>query len=276
MIQLAVPAITQALDGQVTPMPIFVGLPESHPGLIAPAFAPSEWIKALAFCLGSNLIDISQSVAFPLGRASAFAALDAAMKYLAAAPGRSVLVGAVDTFWDVPLLAQLMKEGRILAEDVSDGFIPGEGAAFVLFTSRPKGDQEPATLIKSTGVALDSGHRYSDQPAKGEGLSMALEKLRNTFAPMAVANFVLAGYNGERFDSKQWGVAAIRHKDLFAEDHMFEHPADCFGDLGAALGAMLLVLANAALVLGHRESPALVWAGSDLGTYGATWLELIS
>jgi 3-oxoacyl-[acyl-carrier-protein] synthase-1 len=72
-----------------------------------------------------------------------------------------------------------------------------------------------------------------------------------------------AGLNGESFDAKLWGVARLRHADFFAPSMVLEHPADCFGDAGAALGAILLALAATALARGQRAGPALVWAASD-------------
>jgi 3-oxoacyl-[acyl-carrier-protein] synthase-1 len=47
-----------------------------------------------------------------------------------------------------------------------------------------------------------------------------------------------------------------------------EHPASCFGDTGAATGAILTALAVFAVATGHREGPALVWAASDHGARG--------
>jgi 3-oxoacyl-[acyl-carrier-protein] synthase-1 len=44
---------------------------------------------------------------------------------------------------------------------------------------------------------------------------------------------------------------------------MIEHPADKYGDAGAATGAILLALAAKSLSIGARQGPALVWAASD-------------
>ena len=44
---------------------------------------------------------------------------------------------------------------------------------------------------------------------------------------------------------------------------VIEHPADKFGDAGAAMGAILVALAAQSLRTGTRPGPALVWAASD-------------
>lgn len=272
-IQLALPALTEALAGQTEALPLFIGVHEEHPGVAPNALSHQSWLPALAGCLPANAIDLAASQVIPAGRASGLVALEAALRYMASAPGRNVIVGAVDTFWDIPLLSQLLKEQRIRSEAVSDGFTPGEGAAFVVLTSRPAPPEFVSSTVLSVATTLDPGHRYGQAPVKGEGLATAIEMTRQMRLPSGPANLVFAGLNGEAFDAKQWGVARLRHGELFAPDPMFEHPADCFGDLGAALGAMLLVLADASLIQGHRESPALVWATSDWGACACAWLE---
>ena len=72
-----------------------------------------------------------------------------------------------------------------------------------------------------------------------------------------------AGFNGESFDAKLWGVARLRHTDFFTPGMVMDHPADKFGDAGAAMGAILTALAAQALATGTRSGPALVWAASD-------------
>jgi 3-oxoacyl-[acyl-carrier-protein] synthase-1 len=85
-----------------------------------------------------------------------------------------------------------------------------------------------------------------------------------------------AGFNGENFGAKEWGVARIRHADLFAPTMKLEHPADCFGDTGAALGALLLAVANASLVTKQRPTPALIWASSDREDRACAWLDFLA
>jgi 3-oxoacyl-[acyl-carrier-protein] synthase-1 len=111
---------------------------------------------------------------------------------------------------------------------------------------------------------MDPGHRYGDAPAKGEGLAEALAQLRQRLQPPpAPVQTTFAGFNGENFEAKLWGVARLRHNDFFTPSMLIEHPADKFGDTGAAMGAILVALAAEALRGGTRPGPALVWAASD-------------
>jgi 3-oxoacyl-[acyl-carrier-protein] synthase-1 len=65
------------------------------------------------------------------------------------------------------------------------------------------------------------------------------------------------------FEAKLWGVARVRHTEFFSPDMPIEHPADKFGDAGAAMGTILTVMASKALSSGTRQGPALIWAASD-------------
>ena len=67
--------------------------------------------------------------------------------------------------------------------------------------------------------------------------------------------------NGESHWAREWGVAFLRSRDAFVESHAMNHPADCFGDAGAASGALLAGLAS----LDASRGPALVYASSDYG-----------
>jgi 3-oxoacyl-[acyl-carrier-protein] synthase-1 len=132
-------------------------------------------------------------------------------------------------------------------------------------------DAPPATsgggrvVVNGAASAMDSGHRYGTDPARGEGLAMALQQLRQRLdPPPAPVETTFAGFNGESFDAKLWGVAHLRHNDFFSPTMVIEHPADKFGDAGAAMGAILIALAAKSLTTGTRSGPALVWAASDL------------
>lgn len=247
--------------------PLFLALPEPRSTLggfrIRPDFvAMLQMQAAVRFA--------PQSQTFALGRAGGFFALQAALAALeAGAP--QVLVGGVESFFDLRLLAAFDGERRLLADDVRDGFTPGEAAAFVWLTRRPV--PGGGTVIRAVGTAEDAGHRYSEQPALGSGLSAALDDMRWRAASLPPVRSCFAGLNGESFGAKAWGVAHMRHHALFDPELAFEHPADLYGDVGAATALSLLVLADETLRRAHRPGPALIWAASDHAPCGAAYLD---
>jgi 3-oxoacyl-[acyl-carrier-protein] synthase I len=261
MLRLAGPALrTLAESAGSAPARLYLGLPQL-------AMSEAHWLRAFALQLGKLAglpIDAPNSRVVPSGRASALTALELGLAALEKDPSRPVIVGAVDTFMDLKLLATLEAEGRILRSGVTDGFIPGEGAAFVVLSGTPAEPASGVTItVEAAASAVDPGHRTGKEPARGEGLAQAIEVLRSRLAAVEPVGVTFAGLNGESFDARAWGVAQVRHADFFAPGLLLEHPADCFGDTGAATGAILLSLAAKALAAGHRPGPALVWAASD-------------
>jgi 3-oxoacyl-[acyl-carrier-protein] synthase-1 len=258
MLRLAAPSFQAVAKNLGHPVPVFVGLPA-----LTPAKAP--WIvhvPAYLQKLTSVPIDLQRSAIVPHGRAAGLMALELAMNALQADPSGTVVVGGVDTYLDLRLLATLDSEQRILGPRVMDGFIPGEGAAFFVLSGAPGAG--PRMVVNGVASSMDEGHRYGTAPAKGEGLANAMAQLRQRAGQLpAPIGTTFAGFNGESFDAKLWGVARLRHNDFFSPAMVIDHPADKLGDAGAATGAILMALAAKSLASGTRSGPALVWAASD-------------
>jgi 3-oxoacyl-[acyl-carrier-protein] synthase I len=264
MLQLAAPVLQSvgaALGGG--PIVALIGMPK----LID---TEEPWLADFLSHLGALAevsLDMDQSRVVPMGRAAALMCLETALQLLEHNPGATVLVGGVDTYLDLLVLSELDAENRLLGQAVMDGFIPGEGAAFLVLNdsgaASTSGNGLPVHVLGASSE-LDPGHRYGTEPALGEGLANAMHKLRGALAstPDPVAT-VFAGFNGESFDGKGWGVARLRHRDFFSAESVIQHPADCIGDTGAASGAILTALAATSLATRTRSGPALIWAASD-------------
>jgi 3-oxoacyl-[acyl-carrier-protein] synthase-1 len=273
MLRLAAPSFQAVAGDQQREVPVFLGLPQ-----LTDEEAP--WMKHvpgyLQLLTGAR-VDRARSVVIPQGRAAGLIALERALQSLASDPGTDVIVGGVDSFLDLRLLATLDAEERILGPQIMDGFIPGEGAAFYRLSSGGASDSRRRITVDAASSTLDRGHRYGDAPATGEGLAAAIHGLRHRLPPTAAPiATTFAGFNGENFDARLWGVARLRHHDFFDSRMVIEHPADKFGDTGAAMGAMLVVLAAGSLATGTRPGPALVWAASDREPRGCAVLSASS
>ena len=261
MLRLAAPSFETVAKDLGGPVPVFLGLPELRD-------AEAPWLKhvpAYLQKLTGVTLDRERTVVVPKGRASALVALQRALEALQTDPSSPVVVGGVDTYLDLRLLAMLGAEQRILGPRVMDGFVPGEGAAFYVLSQEKatKGSNGGRVVVDGAASAMDPGHRYGQEPARGEGLAIALDTLRRQSPSTETIGTTFAGFNGESFDTKLWGVARLRHNDLFSKEMLIDHPADKFGDAGAATGAILVAIAANALMAGTRSGPALVWAASD-------------
>jgi 3-oxoacyl-[acyl-carrier-protein] synthase-1 len=263
ILRLAAPSLLAVAKDLGGPIPVFVGLAE-----LPQSEAP--WLNHVPEYLQQLTgvpLDLARSVVVPRGRAAALMALERALDLLRTGAASSVIVGGVDSYLDLRLLGTLDDEQRILGRRVMDGFIPGEGAAFYVLSAGGVSNA-PASgdrvVVNAAASAMDEGHRYGDAPARGEGLAFALEHVRQHLGgPLAPVATTFAGFNGESFDAKLWGVARLRHHDFFSPGMAIEHPAAKFGDAGAAMGAILVALAARALATGTRSGPALAWAASD-------------
>lgn len=254
-----------------TPPPLMLALPEPPPQGMMDPVGPG-FLSHLSQQTGVGF-DAKSSRVFRQGRAGGLLALETALALLTSRQVDCVYVGGVDTYLDLSLLGWLDAQERLLSEGRAEGFIPGEGAAFLLLTT-PKRTQslglEPLAQLMGTGTGKEKGHLYSDSPHLGEGLTDSLHALF-TAVPREFPKVetVYAGMTGERIWGREWGIAYLRNRDRIQETYRIEHPAEYLGDPGAALGTLMVGLSALALRKGYRKGPCLVWCGSDREARGA-------
>lgn len=279
MLRLAGPALAEALAPGGPPLPLLLALPEVPVDGRDPV--GDSFIAQLSVQAGVKL-DERKSTTYRQGGAGALYALSDALALLAGGSVSQVAVGGVDTFLDLRRLGWLDAQGRIHGFYSRLGFFPGEGAGILLLRASSPGrslSAQPQAMARVLGVGTgnERGHRYSKEPYRGDGLSEAFDAL---FAVVPEreprVRCVYAGFNGEEMAAKEWGVAQIRHAERFAGELQVEHPADCIGDAGAALGAIMLGLAAVEVSRAHAHlpgagptggvddpGPCLVWCTSD-------------
>jgi len=249
-------------------LPIFLAASENHPKIEHQACHP-ELIQQLELQLDLRFHP-DQVHLYPFGRAAGVQALSEAMLYLQQSDSDLAIVGGVDSGLDLMLIGTLDQEDRILAENVADGFTPGEAASFLLLSKNPVGFNECNKKIKiySSGLAEEPGHRFSEKPYQGDGLAKAFSiALHN--ANIQPINTIFSSLNGENFGSKEYGVANIRNQNAIHPDCDIEHPADCFGDIGAAIFPVMLGLTAMGLVNNYIQEPVLCYASSEAEMRGA-------
>jgi 3-oxoacyl-[acyl-carrier-protein] synthase-1 len=251
------------------PMVLMLGLPDN---LWRGEARPSRDLLNL-FAVQTNLrINFESSKMLPHGRAAGIGAVREAVKLIELNQHAVVLVGGMDTYLDEDLLARMDDEGRIYSSFSYDGFIPGEGAGFLLLGLLQAAERiaaEPLGFLEGVQTGWEKGHKYSDEPFQGEGLAGVLRNLCEDCINPNPVSTVYAGFNGENFNAKEWGVAFLRNHDYFAENLAIEHSADCFGDTGAAMGPIMTVLSLISMQRGYRRGPCLVWCTSDHGACAA-------
>jgi 3-oxoacyl-[acyl-carrier-protein] synthase I len=265
MLRLATPAMLPLIDQLDSSVPLLLACPEKLPGrrsVVSDKFLNQLLIQTKA------PIDLENSYVFPFGRAGGFYALEAAMQLLESGGHSQVIVGGLDSFLDLYLLCSLDSDDRVLAEGVMDGFAPGEAAVFLLLR---QADSDSRVKVFPPGLADEPGHRYSSEPYKGEGLASAVSEALTNVQPEAIKT-VFASFNGENYNAKEWGVAATRNHQSLDTGFNIIHPADCYGDIGAATGPVLMALATIGIQKSYYKTPALVWASSEIQQRAAVYI----
>jgi 3-oxoacyl-[acyl-carrier-protein] synthase I len=269
LLRLAAPALGECLSNLpgLRPPPLFLALPEPPPGLSP--LAGDRFLDLLAVQAPGGF-DRARSHAFAGGRAAGFAALHTSLHEIAAGSDYAI-VGGIDTYLDPEVLTTLELEGRLIAEGATDAFAPGEAAGFLLLGSAAAVERDGLSsigFVHQPAAGVEPGHRYSDEPYRGEGLAAAVAAAIAS-GPGVPVRTVLCSLNGESLGAKEWGVAALRSRPGFADDVRMFHPADCFGDAGAATAPMLIGLAAIGMQRGYLEPPSLVWCSSEAELRGA-------
>jgi 3-oxoacyl-[acyl-carrier-protein] synthase-1 len=245
-------------------IPLILALPEMETRL---PLDRQRFVRRIATQLG-GAIDHRRCDASHTGRAGGLAAVGHAVALLQAGYAEFIIAGGVDSYVDLHVLGTLDMEQRVKSSTNLDGFIPGEGAAFLLLTRASVAATRRIPVratLSPVALGSEAGHLYSAEPYRGDGLATTLAQLLSSgFSSVPVAD-VFSSMNGESHWAKEWGVGYARNRGLFESEAKMHHPADSFGDTGAASGPLMVGLAALGVAAGYRRSPSLVYASSDRG-----------
>jgi 3-oxoacyl-[acyl-carrier-protein] synthase-1 len=253
------------------PVPFFAGLPRNP-------VAPETLARNIARQAGVTLAP-GWPRPLPQGRAAGLAAVHEACRLLLSGQADKAVAGGFDTHNDPDVLGVLNRELRIRTGMSPDPFVPGEGACLLVLCRESSAERDGLPClcrVRSSSLGVEPGHRHSDLPCLGSGLSAAFEDLfREVPENAAAVRHVFSSMNGESFWAKEWAAAFLRLRHRFHPEMALHHPAQCYGDPGAASGPLMIGLALTGLVKGYLEGPVLVYASSDHEERAAVLLESI-
>lgn len=264
MLRLANQAMTELVPTlPPEPVPLFLAGPE--PYLQCPG-VDLGFIENLARQSGAK-IDLDYSRCVNVGRAGAVDVIETAAKYMASCNKGYALVGGVDSFFDLKIMRYLAKTGRLLTCGASQGFVPGEGAAFLLLVSTAAAAEDgitPLASLSSPGMALEEGHILGEGIYRCDGLAAAFANALAKGSPPI--SRIYSSENGEMHYAKELSVAITRNRKALIPACNVQRPSAFFGDLGAAFATVAVGLASANLSA-HPHS--LVYGSSDSGLRAA-------
>ncbi len=212
-------------------------------------------------------IEFDQVEIIPADHAAGLAACHRAAEMLDAERLDVCLIGGVDSLLDGEYLFDLLEQGRLLTEVTPAGLIPGEAAAFAVLESRRHAERRDARPIARVSKPhLDrEPHRGGEEPTTGEALSRVLAAaIPDARCRPASIGRVVSDLNGERWRFMELGFADARVMRGMPPDWQVIHPADCFGDVGAASGVAAICVAARALQRGYAHGEAVPVCSSSV------------
>jgi 3-oxoacyl-[acyl-carrier-protein] synthase-1 len=248
MLALAIPALEEALASAPAhtvgerKTVLLLSLPEPYEG-------EDERIGArlLVELAAAHRLDLDdRSAAVRVGRAGVTALLGRAQMF---GGDVRVIVGGVDSYYDGARIATLDNGYRLLSERSGNGFIPSEAAAFACVAPRTKRAAGEVPLATVRFVA--TGEEDLDGPPVAACLTKLLADPR---IPSPVP-WMLTDMNGERHRLKELTYATMRNRVRVDQDAtVTQHVPSELGDVGAASGAVFLVLATLGMRLGFSKA----------------------
>ncbi len=188
------------------------------------------------------------------------------------------IVGGVDSLVEPETLGFFYREDRLKTEDNTDGFIPGEAAAFMMLENMENAQRRGAdimAILEAPHTATEPITIWSEDPSsEGSGLSQVI---RGTFEQLSDkgihTGLIINDLNGETYRAKEFSNAGTRVLSDIQTEWQLWHPADCIGDTSAASFAVAACVGARSLQKGYAKTEnILVCGSSDDGLRGSVYL----
>ncbi len=273
LLQLAGPALKEAaetLPSRGESVGLIIGLRSLEP---LQGLAPERFLESL-MRQSQVRFDPRASTIVVGGRAAGLLAIQEAARRIAGGFDRPLIAGGIDSYYEFPRLVDLDFDGRILNEANLDGFIPGEGAGFVaLAPASRRSEARPLGRILAAAKGFEPGHLYSEAPMRAEGMTQTLADLFEQVSPEWLpCHTAYVNLTGEQVGAKEWSIAWMRNRPFLSEGLNVLHPAEAFGEAGAAMGPIMVALGLRGWMRAYHAGPLLVACSADQGECAAVYL----
>ncbi|CAA0096984.1 Uncharacterised protein [BD1-7 clade bacterium] len=171
------------------------------------------------------------------------------------------IIGGVDSLLDGYMMPALIELDVLSSPNNPAGFFAGEAAVFFVVENGAGG----MATLSSPLAAMET---YDDAPGAvvvGQKLANLLNRLVAVEPVLANVGAVIGSVNGTEKRAMEWGTARIRLPKALANT-MDWHPAEHFGETGAAAGFLAIALAQRAKARGYMGGEScLIYQSSPYG-----------
>ncbi|MGF9759336.1 beta-ketoacyl synthase N-terminal-like domain-containing protein [Microvirga sp. 0TCS3.31] len=259
----------------VSPLPVYLGLPEVRPGFTE---MDAEAVGGGLARLKELPVMLGEVTCFLAGHAAGLSALSAAVRRLEQGAHDACLVGGVDSYCHPDTMEWLDANRQLVGSVSRSAFVPGEGAGFCLLMTeeaRARLSLRSAASLRATAAGYETHLLKSSEMSFGQGLTATIrDAVQGLRLPGEKVNQVICDINGERYRGEEWGFVCLRLSEYFDDPTAYLSPAECWGDVGAASGPLFAMLACQAVARGYARGPrTLLWASSEGGCRAAALLE---
>ena len=212
-----------------------------------------------------------QSRVIAQGRVAVAVALQYARELLQTRTAVKALIVATDSLLHAETLRAFDGQGRLLTTSNSNGFLPGEAAAAILIG---RADGAADLAVEGLGFGVEPAPLGSERPLRADGLTRAIEQAcAEAHCEMFDLDFRITDLAGEQYYFKEAALALSRKLRRRKEEFALWHPSECIGEVGAAIGPVLIAVAAGAFRGAYAAGPrALVHIGNDSGERSAVIL----
>ncbi len=259
----------------ITDISLFLALAEERPG----------WNNNDIQTLNNELHRLSLPIKFktielfPIGHAAGLIALNMAITWIKNRRTEMCIVLGVDSYLDFETI-QWLDMNRQLANAYNRGaFFPGEGAGAVVIASTKmltRYKLDSLAIIRRSAVSSETKRIKTETLCLGEGLTECVqEAVKVLRLPDEAVDGIICDINGERYRAEEWGFVILRCADAFVDPTVYDMPATCWGDVGAASGPLFIGLAVTAGKRGWAKGNRyMIWNSSERGERAAVLIEL--
>ncbi|WP_311751403.1 3-oxoacyl-ACP synthase [Proteus columbae] len=214
------------------------------------------------------------SIALYRGKAGIGEALPFLQQILSEQSTNVALLVGCDSYFNAETIRYCTNTNRLLHSENSNGFIPGEGAASVVFTLT--NNSKECVTILGFDTQLESAHILQTKlPLRVKGLSNAIEQAcRHSDLLLHDTQFYISDANGETFYFKEIALAITRTLKEKVEHYPHYLIAKSVGETGAASSVIMLAILSEWMK--HPEGPGntgLIISSADGGERTAIILQ---